>query len=108
MQHSRRHEILKDAWIGDAVLTLYVRSKILKEDQEIDGEKSVRMTSNQFLTAFGEASEVEAEIGRVYAKEGLAGAFAWIEASILPVFERQEENRQKRLKARREPKLPPL
>ncbi len=65
------------------------------------------MTSNQFLTAFGEASEVEAEIGRVYAKDGLDAAFAWIEARILPVFERQEENRRNRLTGRREPKLPP-
>ncbi|MEO8025266.1 MAG: hypothetical protein ABI823_02270 [Bryobacteraceae bacterium] len=101
MQHSRRHEILKDAWVGDAVLTLYVRSKILREDAEIDGEKSIRMTSNQFLTAFGEASEVEAQIGRVYAEGGLAQAFAWIEARILPTFEKQEENRRKRLNARR-------
>ena len=107
MQHSRRHEILKVAWLGDAVLTLYVRAKILREDGEIDGEKSIRMTSNQFLTAFGEASEVEAEIGRVYFRDGLDAAFAWIEEHILPVFERQEENRRKRLRARREQPPPP-
>jgi hypothetical protein len=97
----RRHQILKEAWIGDAVLTLYVREKILREDGEIDGEKSIRMTSNQFLTAIGEASEIEAEIGRVYEKDGLGAAFAWIGARILPTFERQEENRRKRLLTRR-------
>lgn len=97
----RRHQILKDAWIGDAVLTLYVREKILREDGEIDGEKSIRMTSNQFLTAIGEASEVEAEIGRVYEKNGLDAAFEWIGAHILPTFERQEENRRQRLLTRR-------
>ena len=100
MQQARRHQILKDAWIGDAVLTLYVRSKILREDGEIDGEKSARMMSNQFLTAFGEASEVEAEIGRAYASGGLAAAYEWIEARILPVYERQEQNRRNRTKAR--------
>ncbi len=99
---------MKEAWIGDAVLTLYVRSKILREGGEIDGEKSARMMSNQFLTAFGEASEVEAEIGRAYTAGGLEAGFGWIETRILPVYERQEENRRNRLKVRREPKLPPV
>lgn len=83
--------------MGDAVLSLYVREKILREDRKLDGEKSVRMTSNQFLAAFGEPSEVEAAIGRVYTADGLAAAFAWIEQQLLPTFERQEEKRRKRL-----------
>ena len=83
--------------MGDAVLSLYVREKILREDVRVDGEKSARMTSNQFLAAIGEPSEVEAEIGRVYRQDGLAGAFLWIEERLLPVFARQEENRRKRL-----------
>ena len=62
-----REQVLKEAWIGDAVLTLYARLKILREDGETDGPKAARMTSNQFLAGIGEPSEVEARIGRVYA-----------------------------------------
>ena len=92
-----RQQILQEAWVGDAVLSLYVREKILREDGKVDGEKCVRMTSNQFLSAFGEPSEVEAALGRVYQRDGLAAAFAWIEAQLLPRFVQEEENRRKRL-----------
>lgn len=93
----RRQQILQEAWIGDAVLSLYVREKILRDDAKVDGEKCVRMTSNQFLAAFGEPSEVEASLGRVYQQQGLGAAYAWIEAELLPRFAQQEENRRKRL-----------
>ncbi|MBY0503416.1 MAG: hypothetical protein K2X03_05895 [Bryobacteraceae bacterium] len=92
-----RRKTLEDAWLGDAVLSLYVREKILREDGKVDGEKSVRMTSNQFLSAFGEPSEVEAALGREYQNGGLAAAYAWIEAKLMPRFAQQEENRRKRL-----------
>ena len=92
-----RQRTLQEAWVGDAVLSLYVRAKILREDGKLDGEKCVRMTSNQFLASFGEPSEVEAELGRVYQRDGLAAAFAWIEARLLPKFELQEQKRLKRL-----------
>ncbi len=85
--------LAEQAWIGDAVLTLYARSKILREDEVLDGPKSVRMTSNQFLSSIGEPTKVEAEVGRIYEREGLAAAFAWIEARIIPAFEKQEANR---------------
>jgi dsRNA-specific ribonuclease len=91
-----RAQILKEAWIGDAVLSLYVREKILQEDGRLDGEKAARMTSNQFLAGFGEPSEVEAELGRVYEQGGLESAFRWIEERLLPLFERQEQNRRRR------------
>jgi dsRNA-specific ribonuclease len=94
---ANRQQVLQEAWIGDAVLSLYVREKILREDGKVDGEKSVRLTSNQFLAAFGEPSEVEAEIGRVYSQQGLTAAFGWIDQRLLPTFQRQEENRRKRL-----------
>ncbi len=87
---------VEDAWIGDAVLALYARLKILREYGQVDGEKCKRLTSNQFLAAFGEPTRVEAQIGRAYAKDGLAAAFGWIEQNLLPLFERQEENRKKR------------
>jgi dsRNA-specific ribonuclease len=92
-----RSTLLQQAWLGDAVLALYVREKILREDGLLDGEKYTRMTSNQFLSALGEPSSVEAEIGTVYQGQGLAAAFAFIETRLIPVFDKQENNRRKRL-----------
>ena len=92
-----RSTLLQQAWLGDAVLALYVREKILREDGLLDGEKYTRMTSNQFLSALGEPSSVEAEIGTLYQAQGLAAAFAFIETRLIPVFDKQENNRRKRL-----------
>lgn len=75
------------------MLCLYARQRILREDGAIDAEKLRRMTSNQFLASSGEPSEVEAEIGRAYEREGLTGAFAWIEERLMPLFNRQELKR---------------
>ena len=75
------------------MLTLYARLRILREDGKLDGEKAVRMCSNQFLAAFGEPTAVEAGIGRVYEKDGLEAAFAHIESSFMPLFTRQEQKR---------------
>jgi dsRNA-specific ribonuclease len=91
-----RRKLLEDAWIGDAVLSLFARIRILRGDGAQDQERFIRMTSNQFLAVIGEASQVEAEIGRVYEREGLEAAFRWIEKKLMPVFERQEEKRRKR------------
>ena len=90
------NELLSRAWIGDAVLSLWARLKILKDDGQLDGEKCIRMTSNQFLSTIKEPSELEAEIGKVYEDSGLDAAFDFIEQSVLPAFERQEKNRRKR------------
>jgi len=87
---------VNEAWIGDAVLALYARLKILREDGRVDGEKCKRLTSNQFLGTLGEPTKVEAEVGRVYARDGLEAAFQWIERHLLPLFDRQEANRTKR------------
>ena len=92
----RRRQLIEQAWIGDAVLSLYVRLKVLREDQAIDGAKSARMTSNQFLGTFGEPTEVEAQIGRVYASGGLDEAFAWIEREFGPAFDRQQQRQGQR------------
>ena len=98
---ANREQILKDAWIGDAVLSLYVRRKILSEDGVIDGPKAERMTSNHFLSVLGEPSEVEAELGRVFERSGLDAAFTWIESRIVPIFARQETKRLKGFRANR-------
>jgi hypothetical protein len=87
---------VNEAWIGDAVLALYARLKILREDGRVDGEKCQRLTSNRFLGTLGEPTRVEAQVGRVYARDGLAAAFHWIEQHLLPLFERQEANRKVR------------
>ena len=48
------------------------------------------MTSNRFLSGFGDASEVEARLGRVSQAKGLEAAISWIEEMLMPVFEKQE------------------
>ena len=98
MKHSNpRSTLLQQAWIGDAVLALYVRERILREQGKVDGDLYTRMTSNHFLSAIGEPSAVEAEIGEHFKTGGLSGAFQFIEDRLIPVFERQESNRRKRL-----------
>ena len=98
MKHSNpRSILLQQAWLGDAVLALYVRERILREQGKLDGDLYTRMTSNHFLSAIGEPSAVEAEIGEQYRTGGLVGAFQFIEDRLIPVFERQESNRRKRL-----------
>lgn len=92
-----------EAWIGDAVLSLYVRSLIIRETGRIDHDSFVRMTSNHFLSGIGEPTRVEAEIGRVYQMEGLQAAFEWIERVIVPLARRQEQKRQPT--PRRAPKI---
>ncbi len=93
---AERRQILKEAWIGDAVLALHVRSKILSEANAIDGPKAERMCSNRFLSVWADPSVTEAEIGRVYQSDGLEAAFRWIEETLMPVFEKQEANRMKK------------
>ncbi len=89
-------QLVNEAWIGDAVLSLYARSKVLRAKGRADGELFARLTSNQFLGCFGEPTKVEAAIGRVYERDGLQQAFLWIEEKLLPLFERQEENRMRK------------
>lgn len=91
-EKNRREQIFKEAWLGDAVLCLYARQKILREGGRLDGEKYARMTANRFLASIGEPSEVEAEIGRIFERDGLEAAYLHIEQKLIPVFERQEQN----------------
>ncbi len=73
--------------MGDAVLALYVREWILSFRGEIDGKLFIEFTSNQFLRLTGNATAVEAQIGRIYKAEGLQAAFAWIESELRPQME---------------------
>jgi dsRNA-specific ribonuclease len=82
------------AWIGDAVLALFARGFVLRERNAMDGEWFTRLTSNEFLSAFGNPTRVEASIGKIYQNEGLDAAFAWMEATLLPVFRKQIGNKR--------------
>lgn len=89
---SRRRE-QELAWIGDTILDLFARTWILRERGTVCGETLRRMTSNQFLACIGNPTAVEAKIGILYRDEGMERAFSWIEAELLPIFEKQERNR---------------
>ncbi len=77
------------AWVGDAVLALYVREWILSFKGEIDGALFIEFTSNNFLRLTGNATGVEARIGRIYKDAGLAAANAWIEENLRPRMEQR-------------------
>jgi dsRNA-specific ribonuclease len=83
------------AWIGDAVLALFARQFVLRERQTMDGEWFTRLTSNDFLSSFGNPTRVEASIGKLYLESGLEAAFAWMEAELIPLFRKQTANRGK-------------
>ena len=78
-----------NAWIGDAVLALFARQFVLRERKVMDGEWFTRMTSNEFLSAFGNPTRVEASIGKLFLDGGLEAAFAWMDAELVPLFRRQ-------------------
>lgn len=76
-----------EAWVGDAILALYVREWILAEEGAINGKLFVEFTSNDFLRRTGNATGVEAEIGRTFKAGGLEAAYAWIEHHLKPRME---------------------
>lgn len=86
-------KLRQDAWIGDAVLELYVRSWVLRHHGAMDAEMKTRFTCNQFLNCFGNPTKVEADIGIIYQREGLEAAFAWIREHLEPLFVKQEARR---------------
>ncbi|MFP6867283.1 MAG: hypothetical protein VCA35_15175 [Roseibacillus sp.] len=87
------------AWVGDAVLALFVREWILREEATLDGDKFTRFTSNDFLRVTGNPTQVEAEIGQVYHRDGLQAAFDHIAERLLPIFRQQEKARERRIRS---------
>ncbi|HNX04211.1 MAG TPA: hypothetical protein PKI32_01845 [Opitutales bacterium] len=83
--------IRDQAWIGDAILALYARRWLLANTPASADRPAlfIRLTSNRFLSAFGEPTKVEARIGRIYEEKGEQAAFAFIEENILPLFKKQ-------------------
>lgn len=88
------------AWIGDAVLGLFARERVLESKGRVDAPAFKNFTSNAFLSALGRATRVEAEIGMVYQREGLGAAFAYIEARVVPLWRAQEARRIRQRKPR--------
>ncbi len=82
------------AWIGDAVLALFARQFVLRERDLMDGEWFTRLTSNEFLSAFGNPTRVEASIGKIYLEGGLDAAFEWMDANLIPLFRKQVANKR--------------
>ncbi len=82
------------AWVGDAVLSLHGRRWILANHGTMDGAMLTRFTSNRFLSALGNPTEVEAIIGRIYESEGYDAACDYIDTEVLPLFKKQEANRR--------------
>ncbi len=102
MPKSSRHKkalakLQDEAWIGDSILGLYLRQLLLDnkiEEKAERGELYAWFSSNQFLSTFGRPTEVEARIGRIFQEEGLGAAFEYLTATILPVMQKQLENRR--------------
>ena len=89
-------EVLRqEAWIGDAVLELYARTRILDEEHRRNTPRLIRFVRNAFLNHLGQPTRVEAEIGRRYREEGQDAAFSWIREHIEPLFLKQEANLQR-------------
>lgn len=82
------------AWVGDAVLALFARQYVLRERDSMDGEWFTRLTSNEFLSAFGNPTRVEASIGKLYMEGGLEVAFEWMDAHLIPLFHKQTANKR--------------
>ena len=58
-------------------------------------ERFIRLTSNDFLKSLGEPTRVEAEIGVVYRRDGLEGAFAYMDKTLKPLFIKHLNNASK-------------
>ncbi len=95
-QKAEEYELREMAWVGDAVLSVFARCWILRHPGEVSHDKTEalrRLTSNRFLSAFGEPTRVEAAIGRIYQEQGEAAAHAHIETYLVPLFLKQMRNR---------------
>ncbi len=84
LDKATEERLRKEAWVGDAILALYVREWILAEEGTINGKLFIEFTSNDFLRRTGNATGVEAQIGRTFKEGGLEAAYAWIEQNLKP------------------------
>jgi 23S rRNA maturation mini-RNase III len=86
------------AWVGDAVLALFARRWILQQTNISSKERAdvfQAMTSNEFLSHFGEPTQIECDIGILFENKGLTEANHYIETHLLPSFiKRRRQNKQ--------------
>ena len=73
-----------EAWLGDAVLALLVRDWLLKTLGTTDGELQSLVTSNHFLSRFGQPTAVEAALGRLWRDHGYTAAESEFREKFLP------------------------
>src|SRR5262245_4418566 len=80
------------SWIGDALLSLCAREWILKHEAQLGGKRAELfrdITCNQFLSALGVPSVVEARIGDAYRTGGLPAAQQYFDETLAPLFLKQ-------------------
>ncbi|HUF62308.1 MAG TPA: hypothetical protein VMN36_09560 [Verrucomicrobiales bacterium] len=87
-------ELQRKAWLGDAVLALLVRRWILEERGQLSAQLFEDLTSNTFLNSVGNPTRIEALIGLLFERGGLAAADEYMRVKILPHFLRQQRNRR--------------
>jgi dsRNA-specific ribonuclease len=101
MEEHIRREL---AWVGDAVLALIAREWILDQQDILERDRTecfVSLTSNQFLSQFGEPTTIEASIGKRYQNDGLQSTRVWFESELVPVFKKSRTNRMKASKGQK-------
>ena len=98
LEQQLEEKLKKEAWVGDAILALYVREWILARYGEINGPLFVEFSSNDFLRRIGNPTGVEAAIGRAFKEGGLEAGYAWIEENL-------QERMLERLKTLKRKKL---
>lgn len=90
LTHGLSEDVLRlHAWLGDAVLGLYMRRRIAEKKGKIDTPAFIEVTSNQFLSSFGAPTKVEAQIGIIYQRDGLEAVESFLDAEIWPRAERR-------------------
>lgn len=80
----------EEAWIGDAVLLLYARQRVLREHGTVNSRAEQLLTANGQLSSFSQPTETEACIGRCFTAQGLDAAMQWIRDNLEPIYARQE------------------
>jgi len=86
MQPSETPEDRELAWIGDAALAMVAREWILETSGTVDGTTHRQITSNRFLRSFGHPTKVEAELGRLYRREGLEAVRVRFRDAMVPKY----------------------
>ena len=77
------------------MLALFAREFVLRERGCMDGVLFTHLTSNKFLSSFGNPTSIEASIGEIYRAEGLDAAHAYIATEFLPLFQKADHEENK-------------